>query len=112
MQAAFEQAPELEELVGLRNHFHALFEIAPTAQWLQQQLTIWKQEAQALALPILDPFLKTLANWLPYVANFGENRLTNAATEGLNNIIRYVKRISFGLPNFQHMRLRVLLNSC
>ena len=42
MQAAFEQAPELEELVGLRNHFHALFEVAPTAQWLQQQLTIWK----------------------------------------------------------------------
>ena len=112
MQAAFEQAPELEELVGLRNQFHALFEIAPTAQWLQQQLTIWKQEAQTLALPILRPFLKTLANWLPYVANFGENRLTNAATEGLNNVIRYVKRISFGLPNFQHMRLRVLLNSC
>ena len=63
-----------------------------------------------LALPVLAPFLKTLANWQEHIANFAESRLTNAATEGLNNIIRYVKRISFGLPNFEHMRLRVLLN--
>ncbi|WP_425423219.1 transposase [Spirosoma spitsbergense] len=34
--------------------------------------------------------------------------MTNAVTEGLNNVIRYVKRISYGLPNFAHLRLRVL----
>ena len=112
VQAACAKDLALEELVGLRQQFHALFEVAPEAKWLNKQLTIWAKEAKRLALPVLQPFLKTLANWQQYIANFAENRLTNAATEGLNNIIRYMKRISFGLPNFQHMRLRVLLNYC
>ncbi|MEO0683755.1 MAG: transposase [Cyanobacteria bacterium J06649_11] len=34
--------------------------------------------------------------------------MTNAATEGLNNIIRHIKRISFGIHNFEHLRVRVL----
>ncbi|WP_084761756.1 transposase [Spirosoma spitsbergense] len=42
------------------------------------------------------------------MANYGHEQLTNAVTEGLNNVIRYVKRISYGLPNFAHLRLRVL----
>lgn len=110
LQAACAKDLALEELVGLRQQFHALFEVAPDATWLYNQLTTWAKEAHMLALPVLAPFLKTLANWQEHIANFAESRLTNAATEGLNNIIRYVKRISFGLPNFEHMRLRVLLN--
>jgi hypothetical protein len=27
----------------------------------------------------------------------------------LNNYLRYFKRISFGLPSFKHMRIRVLM---
>jgi transposase len=53
-------------------------------------------------------FIQTLSNWLRPIANFAHQGLTNAATEGLNNVIRYVKRISYGLPNFEHLRLRVL----
>lgn len=110
LQLAFKKNIILEELVSLRNQFHHLFEMAPNANWLNEQLSTWKQEAKNLALPLLDKFLKTLQNWQQYIANFAENGLTNAPTEGLNNMIRFFKRISFGLPNFQHMRLRVLLN--
>jgi transposase len=107
---AFKKAPLLEELVTLRNQFNNLFDIAPNALWLNQQLDIWHKESSQLALPAIGKFLKTLKNWQILIANFAENKLTNAATEGLNNLIRYVKRISFGIPNFEHMRLRVLLN--
>jgi len=31
--------------------------------------------------------------------------VTNAATEGLNNYLRYFKRVSFGQSNFEHTRL-------
>lgn len=110
LQATFKQDVTLEKLVTLRNEFNNLFEIAPDAKWLNEQLTQWKHKAQSLAIPVIDKFLKTLGNWQQYIANFAFTRLTNAATEGLNNIIRYFKRISFGIPNFQHMRLRVLLN--
>lgn len=107
---AFKKAPLLEELVTLRNQFNNLFDMAPNALWLNQQLDIWHKESSQLALPAIGKFLKTLKNWQILIANFAENKLTNAATEGLNNLIRYVKRISFGIPNFEHMRLRVLLN--
>uniref|UniRef100_UPI0003676526 transposase n=1 Tax=Spirosoma spitsbergense TaxID=431554 RepID=UPI0003676526 len=65
-------------------------------------------EARALGYAGFSPFLNTLTNWLEPIANYGHEQLTNAVTEGLNNVIRYVKRISYGLPNFAHLRLRVL----
>lgn len=110
LRVAFKKNVALEELVSLRNQFHNLFEIAPNAMWLNDQLNIWSQDAQNLAMPVLNKFLKTLKKWQQYIANFAESGLTNVATEGLNNIIRYFKRIYFGVPNFEHIRLRVLLN--
>ena len=110
LQAAFQKDKRLESLLVIRNKFHCLFDLAPTATWLYEELSVWKTEAEALHFTCLAPFFKTLTNWQQYIANFAATKLTNAATEGLNNIIRYVKRISFGLPNFQHMRLRVLLH--
>ena len=65
-------------------------------------------EVKALGYAGFDAFVTTLTNWLEPIANFAHQRLTNAATEGLNNVIRYVKRISYGIPNFEHLRLRVL----
>ncbi len=35
--------------------------------------------------------------------------MTNAATEGMNNLIKRVKRIGFGFRRFAHYRIRVLL---
>ena len=43
--------------------------------------------------------------------NFVASGISNAVTEGCNNLVRYSRRISFGIPNFEHMRLRVLVNS-
>ncbi|TAG77528.1 MAG: ISL3 family transposase, partial [Cytophagales bacterium] len=43
-----------------------------------------------------------------YIANYVKDRLSNAVTEGLNNIIRVVKRFSFGMPSFKNLRLRSL----
>lgn len=45
------------------------------------------------------------------IAAFANENISNAVTEGLNNFLRYFKRISFGLPNFEHMRLRILVAS-
>ncbi len=53
-------------------------------------------------------FVKTLNNWKDKIVNFATLQISNAATEGLNNIARLVKRFSFGLPQFTNFRLRVL----
>lgn len=66
------------------------------------------QDPAHLRLRELIDSLHALFNWLRPIANFTHSGLTNAATEGINNVIRYVKHISYGLPNFEHLRLRIL----
>ena len=65
--------------------------------------------AEALKNQYLDGFIKTLKRWLKPITAYASTGLTNAVTEGLNNYLRYFKRISFGLPKFEHMRLRILM---
>ena len=108
LQEAFAHCPLLGELVGLRNDFHLRFESATNADELEQALRKWITKAKEFRQRSMIDFVCMLRNWLRPIANFAHQGLTNAATEGLNNVIRYVKRISYGLPKFEHLRLRVL----
>ena len=108
LQEAFAHSSELRDLVALRNDFHLRFESATNPYELEQALRKWTVKAKAFRQRDLIDFVHMLNNWLRPIANFAYQRLTNAATEGLNNVIRYVKRISYGLPKFEHLRLRVL----
>ena len=109
LQNAFGKSWMLEEIYQLRNTFNAMFDISTTNQQLEQSLDQWIGFAENLAFKPLHSFIRTLNNWKPQIAAFANQRVTNAVTEGLNNYLRYFKRISFGLPNFQHMRLRILM---
>ena len=112
LEEAFSKSWILEEVYQLRNTFHALFDLARDKAHLSGELDHWIAHAQALGNAHLDAFLKTLNRWKEPIAAYASNRITNAATEGLNNYLRYFKRISFGLPNFEHMRLRILMATC
>lgn len=109
LQNAFDKSWLLEEIYQLRNTFNAMFDIAKTKQQLEKYLDEWIDFAQKLEFPKLHSFIKTLTNWKAEIAAFATQKITNAVTEGLNNYLRYFMRISFGLPNFEHMRLRILL---
>lgn len=109
LQNAFEKSWLLEEIYQLRNTFNAMFDISKNKQQLEQNLDWWIAFAEKLNYSQLNSFIRTLKNWKSQVAAFATEKITNAVTEGLNNYLRYFKRISFGLPNFQHMRLRILL---
>jgi len=105
---AFEKAPNLLEAYLLRNAFNLFFDIAPNALWLKNQLNHWIGLVEDKAYSSFKTFLKTLNNWKTQIVNFATKRVTNAATEGLNNVIRQAKRMSFGMYNFHNLRLRVL----
>lgn len=109
LQNAFDKSWLLEEIYQLRNTFNSIFDIAKSSQQLERYLDEWIEFAVKLDYKHLNSFIKTLKRWKPQIAAFASERLTNAVTEGLNNYLRYFKRISFGLPNFQHMRLRILI---
>ena len=85
-----------------------MFDVAPNQEVLRKSVHSWIQHAKKLNYEPLNKFIKTLENWKKPITAFANQRISNAVTEGLNNFLRYFKRICFGIPNFEHMRLRVL----
>ena len=52
---------------------------------------------------------RTLWRWRHQIANWHAARVTNAATEAANNLVKRVKRAAFGFTNFANYRIRALL---
>ena len=52
---------------------------------------------------------RTLWRWRTQIANWHAARVTNAATEAANNLVKRVKRAAFGFTNFNNYRIRALL---
>ncbi len=52
---------------------------------------------------------KTITYWFDKIMAFDEIRITNGPTEGLNNLIKRVKRVAFGFTNFDNYRIGALL---
>lgn len=111
LQQAFGLSKELQQAYQLRNGFHYIFDQADSKQQAERWLERWMQEVRYTQNPAWDKFLKTLTNWKDPILNFIASGISNAVTEGCNNLVRYIRRISFGIPNFEHMRLRILVNS-
>lgn len=67
-------------------------------------------EAAAARRPELRRLAATLTEWRdPICARFDNGRVTNAATEAINTLIKKIKRIGHGYRNFTNYRLRLLI---
>ena len=52
---------------------------------------------------------RSLTRWRHQIAAWHQAHYTNGPTEAANNLLKRVKRVAFGLTNFRHYRVRVLL---
>ena len=59
--------------------------------------------------PELNKLGRTLSAWRAQITNWHRSRVTNGPTEAANNLAKLIKRVSFGITNFDHYRTRVLL---
>ena len=59
--------------------------------------------------PEINRLGRTLWTWRHQIANWHTARVTNAAAEAANNLIKRVKRAAFGFTNFANYRIRALL---
>ncbi len=59
--------------------------------------------------PELNRLGRTIWRWRAQIANWHTARVTYAATEAANNLIKRVKRAAFGFTNFTNYRIRALL---
>ncbi len=52
---------------------------------------------------------RTLRNWFEPIVAWHEAKVSNGPTEGMNNLLKRVKRVAFGFTNFENFRIRALL---
>lgn len=108
LEKAFILAPQLQEYYFLREDFHHILDNQTDVNLAIVALDNWVEQIHQKQIVVFDTFCKTLKHYKRYVANYVKNKLSNAVTEGLNNLVRSIRRCSFGMPNFENIRLRVL----
>jgi transposase len=109
LEAMFVASPALRRLHELKEVFRTVFETAPDRPTAQEQLTNWVQEVEQSGVSGLTKFVTTLRNWWEVILNYFADRLTSGMVEGLNNKLKVIKRLAYGYRNFEHFRLRVLI---
>ena len=63
------------------------------------------------SLPEIKTLRRTFMKWRNEILNYFKNRITNARTEGFNNVAKLVQKRSYGVKSFEMYRLRYL-NAC
>jgi len=108
LDAAFAQSPTLKAIYWARENFHHVLDHSTSVEQALSGLQTWMAQVSQHGLNTVDGFIKTLTKTQAYIANYVRDYLSNAVTEGLNNLIRSIRRVAFGMTNFDNLRLRVL----
>ncbi len=86
--------------------FYRLDDPTIAERWLDELIV-------TLVDPVLPPEVRKLGRmlrrWRVAILAFHTTRATNAATEAINNLAKRVKRVAFGIVNWNNWRTRVLL---
>lgn len=109
LETVYQVSPELKVCHQLKEQFRAIFETSTDREKARTALQHWIKRVQKQNVTALQPFLVTLNNWLDLILNYFLERWTNAFAEGVNNKIKLIKRRAFGFANFDHFRLRILV---
>ena len=109
LDAAFRSAPwdELECAWTLKETLRDVYR-SPDRPAAEAALADWHRWADDYDIAETNRLAKTLRAWEPELLAYFDTRLTNGPTEGVNRIIKAVKRQGFGYTNTENYRLRVL----
>jgi transposase len=102
--------PELREIYYAKEALHAFYR-TKGSQRAARGLTRLTDLLAKSTLKELQRFRRTLMSWRKEILAYFENRLTNARTEGFNNVAKLVQKRAYGYKSFENYRLR-LLNAC
>ena len=109
LEGAFARFPQLEQCYLLKETLRYWVDNFEDRQEAEQFLGHWIAQAKALENQYLNRFLGTLARWKDKILNYFGCGITNGLVEGINHVIRQIMRRAYGYLNFQHFRLRVLV---
>ena len=97
----------LQKAYNLKNKFQEFMRSKDKAT-ATEALKRWILLAEFCDIPEFRPCLRAVHNWGKYILNAFDCSYTNGYTEGCNNKIKVLKRISYGVRNFNRFRNRIL----
>jgi transposase len=104
------------ELTSARELLESFYEIIHNAKYpdAYNSLSKWITKSYNSFIGEFREAASSIHNWLPEISNSfminpdTNSKYSNAFIEGMNNFIKVIKRVSYGLPNFGSLRNKVL----
>lgn len=103
----FFASPKLEKAYNLKERFYDVFHANDRSD-AYDLLKNWCLMSGNSGLKRFQTCGKTMAEWSTSILNSIEFGYTNGRIEGMNNKIKVLKRISYGVHNFTRFRNRIL----
>ena len=101
---------DLRRAYGLRLAFRKIFKIYSIPN-IERYIQLWLKTVENSHLPEFSNFKVSFISWFPQIVNAFVLPYSTGYTEGCNNNIKVLKRISYGLRHFERFRVRILLLS-
>lgn len=105
---AFELSPILKAAYQLKQQFLDIKK-KETFEEKENAFRKWLYDADCCTINEFKSSVNTLRQWHEYISNSFKYGISNGPTEGKNNLIKTIKRISFGFRNLNNFRNRILL---
>ena len=103
----FEMAPRLADAYRIKNEFLTVFHSKSSAEG-RQKLLDWLLSVEVMQMPEFDDCTKAYRNWFQEILNSMDVPWSNGYIEGCNNKTKVLKRVCFGMRNFNNFRKRIL----
>lgn len=102
-----DENPDLFELYWWKERLHSFYRIKRYGH-AERILTRITDQMTASQLPEIKTLRRTLMKWRNEILNYFKTKLTNARTEGFNNVAKLIQKRSYGVKNFENYRLKYL----
>ncbi len=102
-----EKHPTIREIYYAKEALASIYDVSST-NWAREKLIKLTDTLALTKVPELKTLRNTLMNWMNEILNYFENKLTNARTEGYNNVAKQVQKRAYGFKNFSNYRLKLL----
>ena len=103
----FEIAPRLADAYRLKNEFLTVFHSKSSTEG-RPRLAEWLLSVEVMGMPEFQDCITAYRNWFQEILNSMDVPWSNGYIEGCNNKTKVLKRVCFGMRNFNNFRKRIL----
>lgn len=103
----FEISPRLAQAYRLKNEFLVVLRSENSVEG-KERLVKWLLSTEDLNIQEFNNCTKAYRNWFQEILNSMDVPWTNGYIEGCNNKTKVLKRVCFGMQNFNNFRKRIL----